>query len=117
MNVKLLIVAIAVFVLFILSLPLIFHYKTETNEKEIAKEKCINACRQAMINGIDLSNGPCLLDPIPELKNWVCDVAHNPRELEIDNKPENQCSSFREGKANHFVEVDTACRVINVYYP
>jgi len=111
---KFLIFVVIILLLIFLSLPLIFHYKTETNEKELAVEKCINACREAMSNGIDLSNGPCLLNPIPELKDWVCDVAHNPREPEIDDKPENQCSSFRERKANHFVEVDTACRVINV---
>jgi len=100
--------------LFILSLPIIFHYKTETNEKEIAKEKCINACRQAMINGKDLSNGPCLLDPIPELKDWVCDVAHNPREQDVDNTRKSMLF-FQRRKANHFVEVDTACKFINVY--
>jgi hypothetical protein len=114
MKTKLLIVIIVVLFLFILSLPIISHYKTETNEKELAIEKCINACRETLISGKDLSNGPCLLNPITELKNWVCDVAHNPRQ-EVDNLPENQCSSFREGKAKHFVEVDIACNLIRAY--
>jgi len=30
----------------------------------------------------------------------------------VDNKPENQCSAFREGKAKHFVEVNTSCELI-----
>jgi hypothetical protein len=112
MKPKLLIVLIVVLIL--LCLPIVFYYKAGTNEKEIAKEKCINACRQAMINGKDLSNGPCLLDPIPEVRDWVCDVAHWPRQ-DVDNLAENQCSSFREGKAKHFVEVDPACNFIRAY--
>jgi hypothetical protein len=112
MKAKLLIVLIVVLIL--LCLPIVFYYKAETNEREIAKEKCINACRQAMINGKDLSNGPCLLDPIPEVRDWVCDVAHWPRQ-DVDNLAENQCSSFREGKAKHFVEVDPACNFIRAY--
>lgn len=108
------IVAILVVILIILSLPLIFHLNSQKNEKDLAIKKCIEACRVAMINGKDLSNGPCLLDPIPDLNDWVCDVAHNPRQ-DIDNLPENQCSSFREGKASHFVEVDPSCNFIRAY--
>ena len=114
MNVKLLIVVTAIIVLIILLLPIAFYYKSQTNEKELAVEKCINACRQAMVAGKDLSNGPCLLNPIPELRDWVCDVAHEPRQ-DVDNLPENQCSSFREGRANHFVEVTPACNFIRAY--
>jgi len=109
------IVTIAIVVLIILSLPIIFHLNSQKNEEDLAIQKCIEACRQAMINGKDLSSGPCLLDPMPDLKNWVCDVAHNPRRPLIDNLPENQCSSFREGKASRFVEVDTSCNFIRAY--
>jgi len=112
MNWKLL-VALSILLVLIL-LPIFFHLKSKSNEKEIAIQKCIEECKKAMISGRDLSNGPCLLNPIPNLKDWVCDVAHNPRQP-VDNLPENQCSSFREGKANHFVEVDIACNLIRVY--
>jgi hypothetical protein len=108
------IVAIAVVILIVLSLPIILNLKSQKNKKDIAIQKCIEACRSATISGADLSNGPCLLDPIPDLKDWVCDVAHNPRQ-QIDNLPENQCSSFREGKASHFVEVDPSCNFIRAY--
>jgi len=62
---------------------------------------------------LDLSDGPCLSDDNPEwaIENWVCDVAHSPREA-IDNLPENQCREFREGIASHFVEVDPNCKFI-----
>jgi len=81
------------------------------SELERAKAACINACKKALAEGQDLSTGPCLLNPMDELPNWVCDVAHEPREA-IDNLPENQCSAYREGRASHFVEVDPNCNFI-----
>jgi len=108
---RLLIVAVSLIFIVLLILPILHYYKIEKNEREIAIEECMKACREASISGKDLSNGPCLLNPIPNLENWVCDVAHSPRQP-IDNLPENQCSSFREGKASHFVEVDPACNFI-----
>jgi len=73
--------------------------------------RCINECKSRKDNE-DFGNGPCLSNEIaPE---WVCDIAHAPRE-EIDNKPENQCSFYREGKAHHFVELDINCSIIKVF--
>jgi uncharacterized membrane protein len=59
-----------------------------------------------------LNTGPCLGDPLLNFTDWVCDIAHSPRQPEIDDKPENQCSAYREGLATHFVEVDTSCNLI-----
>lgn len=73
---------------------------------------CIEECKKELSNGRDLGNGPCLSNEI--MLDWVCDVTHNPRE-DIDNIEENQCSSFREGKAKHFVEVDTNCKFIKKF--
>ena len=76
----------------------------EKSAKQIAEENCIALCKQAT----NLSNGPCLSNEIAP--NWVCDVAHSPRET-VDNLPENQCTAF--GKtAHHFVEVDESCDII-----
>jgi hypothetical protein len=36
---------------------------------------------------------------------WVADMAHDPRQ-DVDDDPENQCAAYREGKADHFVELD-----------
>jgi len=86
-------------------------------EKPSDKDNAILACEQecnAKLNeNIDLSKGPCLLNPIQDVPDWICDVAHNPRQT-LDNQPENQCSVFRDGKAHHFVEVDVNCELIQV---
>jgi len=76
-----------------------------------AKTKCIETC---MTISSDLSDrSPCLSDNNLEwnVSDWVCDVAHSPREA-MDDLPENQCLEFREGKAHHFVEVDPNCNFI-----
>jgi hypothetical protein len=86
----------------------------EKGEEERAKEICIEECKKALTSGKDLSSGPCLLNPISELPDWVCDVAHFPREA-VDNLPENQCSAYRQGLAKHFVEVDTKCNFIKSF--
>lgn len=76
---------------------------------ESLKQECIQACENALEQGRNLTNGPCLLDPM-ENENWVCDVAHEPRQL-VDDKPENQCSSY--GKtAKYFIEVTPNCEYI-----
>lgn len=54
-------------------------------------------------DGVDFSNGPCLTDAL--MPGWVLDLVHNPREA-IDDLSENQCRSFLEGSAKHFVELD-----------
>ncbi|MFH1306171.1 MAG: hypothetical protein ABIH83_00750 [Candidatus Micrarchaeota archaeon] len=78
------------------------------------EEECVNACHAAFGEGQDLSAGPCLLNPMEQNKDWVCDVAHSPRE-DVDNMQENQCDAFRKGIAHHFIEVDEGCEVIKVY--
>lgn len=87
---------------------------TQSSEEERAKMACIEECKKVLNEGKNLSNGPCLLNPINEVSNWVCDVAHSPRES-IDNLEENQCSAYREGRANHFVEVDSNCNFIRAW--
>jgi hypothetical protein len=80
---------------------------------EQAAEECISACLNAkQENRAGWENGPCLVNPLSgSLNDWVCDVAHSPREA-VDNLPENQCSAYREGLAHRFVEVDTECTLI-----
>ncbi len=77
------------------------------NENTVWTEEdlCITLCRA--YQG-DKSDGPCLGFAT---YNWVCDIAHNPRQ-EIDNLGENQCADYREGGAEHFVEVDPECNFI-----
>ena len=84
---------------------------TEPSDEERAKQICIEACELALGRGQDLDVGPCLLNPIEEVPDWVCDVAHDPRNP-VDNDPANQCSSYRNKFANHFVEVKSNCEFI-----
>ena len=112
MNLKLLIIVV-ILLSIILVLPILHYYDIKARERKIAVEECVKACREASISGIDLTAGPCLLNPIQSLKNWVCDVVHNPRQ-KIDDLPENQCPLFVEGRAKYFVEVDQACNFVRV---
>ena len=73
------------------------------------ENKCINLCKINLDKGINLSNGPCLGLIATD---WVCDVAHSPRQ-EIDNLIENTCEDFANGNANHFIEVNETCKVID----
>jgi hypothetical protein len=77
---------------------------------EAKKDAAITAARvayeKARAEGTDFSRGPCIADPLPApSSDWVVDVAHEPRR-DVDDRPENQCSSYRKGDADHFVELD-----------
>ncbi len=75
---------------------------------------CTSACEEHLQAGEDLSNGPCLLDPMPSNSQIVCDVAHSPR-IAVDDLEQNQCKSFLEGKATKFIEVTPECKLIRVH--
>jgi len=84
------------------------------SEKDKAIDACKKECNLLLSQGKDLSIGPCILNPINDVPDWVCDVTHEPRQ-DIDNRPENQCSVFGEGKAHHFVEVNSSCELIGTW--
>ena len=77
-------------------------------EEEGVKGTAITAAKasyeKARLEGRDLSSGPCIADPLP-IPNWVADIAHDPRQP-VDDDPANQCSKYRSGEAEHFVELD-----------
>ncbi len=79
-----------------------------------ALNACISECQREMLSGRDLSSGPCLLNPEPDYPDWVCDVAHSPREA-ADDLPINQCSAFARKAAGHFIEVAPDCKLIGEY--
>lgn len=81
-------------------------------DKERAIEEAKKVFAQMKAAGVDMSSGPCLSNEI--IPDWVADVAHWPRQ-EVDNDPTNQCPSFREGKAHHFVELDPDGNFIRAY--
>ena len=92
---------------FLISIFLLFGCISK--DREQAKTKCINLCLIERQAHIDLSKGPCLSNHL--MDDWVCDVAHYPRE-KIDNNPEYQCKSYVNGTSHHFVEVTPNCTFI-----
>ncbi|MGB9708371.1 MAG: hypothetical protein ACPLXC_03565 [Candidatus Pacearchaeota archaeon] len=84
--------------------------KIKPTLQELLTDECEAACQEALQQGQNLSNGPCLLDPIRDTE-WVCDIAHEPREI-IDNLRENQCNSWHNGTAKHFIELTPECKFI-----
>jgi hypothetical protein len=80
------------------------------SERDAAIAAARQAYDEAVEQGVDMSNGPCLG---VIMDNWVADVAHNPRE-DIDDEPANQCEAYRRGDADHFVELDPDGTVIGV---
>lgn len=67
--------------------------------------------RKAREGGLDLSTGPCLSNDL--MPGWVADVVSNPR-TSVDDLPHNQCAAFLEGRAQHFVELDTQGNLVRV---
>lgn len=55
--------------------------------------------------GVDFSAGPCIADELEGVPGWSVDIAHDPRQ-DIDDQPGNQCRAYRDGRTEHFVELD-----------
>lgn len=86
--------------------------------KSISKAEAETAINQAKFlysqkksRGEDFLSGPCLSNAL--MPGWVVDIVHNPRQS-IDDLPENQCPSYLEGSAEHFVELDLGGDVVRV---
>lgn len=75
-----------------------------------ALKNALNVYSQKRDQSVDLTNGPCLGIIA---NDWVLDIAHNPRQ-DIDDKSENQCPDFKEGRAHHFVELDPDGKLIKI---
>lgn len=90
------------------SLVIFLNYDPSQFLHKIESEKAINQAQYLYkiqkSKGQDFSFGPCLSDSL--MKGWVVDIVHNPRN-EIDDLIENQCQSYIDGRASHFVELDT----------
>jgi len=86
---------------------------SEEAKERVSKEAAVAAAKSVYVaqeaQGVDFSNGPCLSDSL--LPDWVADIAHDPR-IAIDDDPRYQCAAYREGRAHHFVELDTEGKLI-----
>ncbi|NPA76343.1 MAG: hypothetical protein GXN93_01135 [Candidatus Diapherotrites archaeon] len=111
-----LIALVVIFIGFAVFMTLVTYGILEKRAGQAAAQQCVLLCNAAKKAGVSMQNGPCLSDlysPEWNIPDWVCDVAHNPRQP-VDNIPQNQCKPFLEGKAHHFVEVDENCHVIRI---
>jgi hypothetical protein len=81
------------------------------DEQNRAVAAAKQAYQQAVTRGDDLEQGPCIAETLPDLADWVADVAHDPRE-DVDDDPRNQCERYRQGEASHFVELNPAGALI-----
>lgn len=80
-------------------------------EEDRAVNQAMTIFMTAKKAGVDLSMGPCLTNSL--LSGWVLDLVHSPRQA-MDDLPDNQCRSFLEGQAKHFVELDLDSNVVRV---
>ena len=53
------------------------------------------------------------LGTVGDKVKYVVDIVHVPRATE-DNKPENQCEDYRNGKVKHFIELDKKGNIVRV---
>ncbi len=79
----------------------------EERERAIVLAQDIYAQKRA--DGADFSKGPCLSEEL--MNGWAADIVHSPRQP-VDDLPENQCQSYRAGKAFRLVELDPDGNVI-----
>ncbi len=61
-------------------------------------------------SGRDFSDGPCIANPLPDREDWVVVVVREPRDQ--DRSAADRCSAYRDGTAEHFVELDEFGHVI-----
>ena len=90
-------------------LVLMFDSGPTRTELDSAIGKSQQLYSEAKSKGMDFSSGPCLSNAL--MPDWVADIVHDPRE-DRDNLDENMCPGFKEGRAKHFVELDTEGNLI-----
>lgn len=105
----LIIILIVVAILLISTRSTITNTNKTNSNKQLAISRCISICYSKLDAGVNLNNGPCISNNV--VNDWVCDIAHNPRE-EIDNKSNNECSDYLNNSKHHFVELTTNCKLI-----
>lgn len=81
------------------------------DEKDKAVAAATAAYEHAKLSPAELDRGPCIAEQLPGLPDWVADVAHDPRQP-VDDDPANQCRRYRDGEAQHFVELAPSGQLI-----
>lgn len=78
-------------------------------KKDLAVAQCQSLWQQRFAAGEELSGGPCLSEEI--IPDWSCDIAQRLRSA-ADDRPENQCQAYLQGKTHHYVELDLSGQLI-----
>lgn len=108
--------ALAIIIIVIVTAGIVYVFVVpripEVSDADRAMYACIFLCKAERNQGRSLDDGPCLSSGLEawDLGDWVCDVAHKPRQ-DADKLPENQCPEYGMG-ASHFVEVSPVCEFI-----
>ena len=85
--------------------------ESEQEERRAVLDAAQEAYDRQAEEGGDFSEGPCIADPLPEPRDdWVVVVVREPRDE--DRNAAERCSAFRDGRAEHFVELDEFGHVI-----
>jgi len=85
--------------------------ESELEERRAVLDTAQEAYDREADGGRDFSDGPCIADPLPEPReDWVVVVVSEPREEDRDAAE--RCSAYRDGRAEHFVELDEFGHVI-----
>jgi len=79
--------------------------------KDAIRTAAAGVYASAKARHLTLDHGPCLAEEL--VPGWALDIAHSPRQA-IDDQPENQCASYREGRVKHFIELDPAGKFIRM---
>lgn len=82
-----------------------------SNTYDAAIRAAENLYKKTAASGVDMSPGPCLTNDL--MHGWVVDIVHSPREP-IDDLPANQCQAYIEGRASHFIELDTSGNLVRL---
>lgn len=80
-------------------------------EADNAVSQATHVYTLAKERGVDFVPGPCLSNSL--ISGWVLDIVHNPRQP-VDDVAENQCGTYLNGQAKHFVELDPEGNLIRV---
>jgi hypothetical protein len=85
--------------------------QSEQEEKRAVIDAAQQVYDRGLADGRDFEDGPCIADPLPEPdEEWVVVVVREPREEDRDAAQ--RCSAFREGRAEHVVELDPYGHVV-----
>jgi hypothetical protein len=82
-----------------------------SSDTDAAIKAAHEAYAKAAAAGEDLASGPCIAENVPNLPDWVVDIAHDPR-TPVDDDPANECERYRDGQAHHFVELTPQGKLI-----